>query len=529
MLQCSSVVSECPTSIVAAAISLENRPAAFLSRSSTDVRRTLVDFAADPVKELHLSHDTYENPLITRYASRDMSRIWSAQKKHSTWRRLWVALAESERELGLDITNEQLAELRDAVDDIDFEAAGQYESKLRHDVMAHVHAYGDRCPQARGIIHLGATSCYVTDNSELIQIRESLQLVRTRLVRVIDRLATFAQSQRDLPCLGFTHLQPAQPTTIGKRATLWCYDLVLDLEEIEHRIRSLKFRGVKGTTGTQATFLQLFEGNHAKVVELDRLVASKMGFDGTYAVTGQTYSRKVDTQVLSSIAGIAESAHKAGNDFRILQHRKEVEEPFEKHQIGSSAMAYKRNPMRSERMCALARFAMSLTANSQQTAATQWLERTLDDSANRRLSLPQAFLATDAALILYENITDGLVVYPKVIAQNLAGELPFMATEEILMAGVRNGGDRQDLHERIRVHSQEAARQVKELGLANDLIARLQDDPAFAGVDLAGTLDAKRYIGRAAQQVDTFLADIVAPIRERYRDALAGGGESVRV
>lgn len=476
-----------------------------------------------------MSQDIYQNPLNTRYASREMSRLWSAQTKHSTWRRLWVALAESQQELGLEISDEQIAELKAHIDDIDFDKAAEYERQLRHDVMAHVHTYRDLCPNAGGIIHLGATSCFVTDNTELIQIRDSLQLIRKRLVQVIDRLAAFAAQYRDLACLGFTHLQPAQPTTVGKRATLWCHDLVVDLEEIEHRLATLKFRGVKGTTGTQATFLQLFGGDHAKVEALDRIVSEKMGFSSQYPVTGQTYTRKVDAQVLAALSGIAQSAHKAGSDIRILQSRKEIEEPFEKHQIGSSAMAYKRNPMRSERMCALSRFAMSLAANGDHTMATQWMERTLDDSANRRLSLPQSFLAIDATLILYRNITDGLVVYPKVIAKHLGEELPFMATEEILMAAVQAGGDRQTLHEQIRVHSQEAGRQVKEHGQANDLIDRLKDDPAFAGVDFSNTLDSSRYIGRSPEQVDAFIANVVEPIRERYRADLQEAAEDLKV
>ena len=476
-----------------------------------------------------MSHDIYQTPLNTRYASRAMSRLWSDQRKHSTWRRLWVALAESERELGLDISESQIAELRGHVDDIDFDRAAAYERELRHDVMAHVHAYRDQCPTAGGIIHLGATSCYVTDNTELIQIREGLQIVRQRLVQVIDRLAAFASEYRDLPCLGFTHLQPAQPTTVGKRATLWCHDLVLDLEEIEHRLTTLKFRGVKGTTGTQATFLTLFRGDHAKVRELDRRVAARMGFDASYPVTGQTYSRKVDAQVLAALSGIGQTAHKAGSDLRLLQSRKELEEPFESKQIGSSAMAYKRNPMRAERMCALARFAMTLAANGDQTAATQWMERTLDDSANRRLSLPQAFLAIDAVLILYRNVVDGLVVYPQVIARHLSEELPFMATEEILMAGVQAGGDRQELHESIRQHSVEAGRVVKEQGGANDLLERLGRDPAFAKVDLSTALDARRFIGRAPEQVDEFVREIVDPIRSRYADALTAGQDELRV
>lgn len=409
-------------------------------------------------------YGVYRNPLIDRYASREMSAIWSPQKKHATWRKLWVALAESQQQLGLEITDQQLQQLRENVENVDFTKAAEYERKLRHDVMAHVHAYGDQCPEAKKIIHLGATSCYVTDNTELIQLRESLRLIIKRLVPVIDSLASFAEQNRDLPCLGYTHLQPAQPTTVGKRATLWCYELVLDLQELEHRIDTLQFRGVKGTTGTQASFLSLFDGNHEKVLELDRLVTEKMGFTRSYPVTGQTYSRKIDAQVLKALAGIGESAHKAGSDLRLLQHHKEIEEPFEKEQIGSSAMAYKRNPMRSERMCALARFAMNLSGNASDTAAVQWMERTLDDSANRRLSLPMSFLAIDAVLILYRNVTSGLVVYPRVIEKHLRAELPFMATEEILMQGVQAGGDRQELHERIRVHSQEAAKQIKKRG-----------------------------------------------------------------
>ena len=476
-----------------------------------------------------MNQDVYDNPLIGRYASAEMSHLWSPQVKHSTWRRLWVALAEAESELGLDISRKQIDELRSHVDDIDFAAAARYEKQLRHDVMAHVHAYGDVCPTARPIIHLGATSCYVTDNTDLILMRRSLELLRSKLVATIDRLARFAEQYRALPCLGFTHLQPAQPVTVGKRATLWCYDLVLDLEEIEHRIASLRLRGVKGTTGTQATFLSLFNGDHAKVEELDRDVCRKMGFESAYAVTGQTYSRKVDSQVIDVLAGLSQSAHKAASDLRLLQSRKEIEEPFEKHQIGSSAMAYKRNPMRAERMCGLARFVMSLSSSAAQTAATQWMERTLDDSANRRLTIPQAFLATDAILILYRNVVDGLVVYPKVIAKHLDEELPFMATEEILMAGVRAGGDRQDLHERIRVHSQEAARQVKEHGRTNDLMERLKSDAAFASVDLTGALDSQRFVGRAPEQVDAFIKHVIEPIRSRYSDELNRPPEELRV
>jgi len=458
-----------------------------------------------------------------------MCALWSPQTKHATWRRLWVALAEAERELGLDVSQSQIDELRAHVDDIDFAAAVKYEKQLRHDVMAHVHAYGDVCPHARPIIHLGATSCYVTDNTDLILMRRGLEQLRSKLVAVIDRLARFAVQYRDLPCLGFTHLQPAQPVTVGKRATLWCYDLVLDLEELEQRIERLKLRGVKGTTGTQATFLSLFGGDHAKVEGLDRLVTQKLGFDAAYTVTGQTYSRKIDTQVLDVLSGLAQSAHKFGTDLRLLQSRKEMEEPFEKDQIGSSAMAYKRNPMRSERMCGLARFVMSLQSSAAQTMATQWMERTLDDSANRRLTIPQAFLATDAILILARNVAEGLVVYPQVIARHLNEELPFMATEEILMDGVQAGGDRQDLHEKIRVHSQQAAREVKEFGRPNDLLERLQADPAFAKVDLTAALDARRFVGRAPEQVYRFVESVIEPIRRRYAAELNQTADELRV
>ena len=463
-----------------------------------------------------MSHEIYENPLISRYASREMATLWGDQRKFSTWRRLWVALAEAEAELGLPITKEQIAELRAHTDDINFDAAQQYERKLRHDVMAHVHAYGDQCPAARPIIHLGATSCYVTDNTDLILIRESLQMVAGRLAAVIVALGEFAQKYRDLPTLSFTHLQPAQPTTVGRRACLWAYDLALDLAEVEHRISSLKARSVKGTTGTQASFLELFDGDHDKVLELEQLVAKKMSFDATYAITGQTYSRKVDAQVLDTLSGIAASSHKAATDLRILAHRKEIEEPFEKDQIGSSAMAYKRNPMRSERICSLARFAMNLASNTDETHATQWMERTLDDSANRRLVIPQAFLAIDAVLILYQNVATGLVVYQQVIAKHLREELPFMATENILMAAVAAGGDRQTLHERIRQHSQAAAAVVKDQGGDNDLITRLKTDKAFAAADIDSAIDPSKLTGRSKEQVDEFLNEVVAPIRRRY-------------
>lgn len=463
-----------------------------------------------------MTHEAYDNPLVSRYSSPEMSRLFSPQHKHSTWRRLWVALAEAEAEMGLPVSKAQIDELRAHVDDIDFAAAVKYERQLRHDVMAHVHAYGDQCPAARPIIHLGATSCYVTDNADLLIMRDALRLAAAKLAGVIDALATFAVRYRDLPTLGFTHLQPAQPTTVGRRACLWAYDLALDLEEFEHRLATLKARSVKGTTGTQASFLSLFDGDHAKVRQLERLVAQKMGFDATYAVTGQTYSRKVDSQIVDVLAGLASSAHKAATDLRILAHRKEMEEPFEEDQIGSSAMPYKRNPMRNERICGLARFAMSLQSSTAATIATQWMERTLDDSANRRLVIPQAFLATDAILILYQNVAAGLVVYPEVIARNLREEVPFMATENILMAAVAAGGDRQDLHERIRRHSQAAAAEVKQHGKPNDLLARLAADKAFANVNLDAAVDPATLTGRSAEQVDEFLAEVVEPIRKRY-------------
>ena len=463
-----------------------------------------------------MSHDRYENPLTSRYASTEMSSLWSEQRKFGIWRRLWVILAEAERQLGLPITEEQIAELRSQVDNIDFVAAAKYEKKLRHDVMAHVHTYGDVCPSARGIIHLGATSCYVTDNADLLLLREGLQLVARRLMGVIDQLSKFAAQQRSLACLGFTHLQPAQPTTVGKRACLWAYDLVLDLYEVEHRIAEMRARSIKGTTGTQASFLALFHGDHAKVRELEKLVAKKIGFDDSYAVTGQTYTRKIDSQIVDALSGIAQSAHKLTTDLRLLASRKEMEEPFEADQIGSSAMAYKRNPMRSERVCALSRFVISLQSSAANTVATQWMERTLDDSANRRLVLPQAFLAIDAILVLLQNISSGLVVYPQVVSRNLQEELPFMATENLLMAAVERGGDRQNLHEVIRKRSHEAAAVVKQQGKPNDLLERLASEPDFAGVDLQAALDPAQYVGRAPEQVDEFIAEVIEPLRARY-------------
>jgi len=463
----------------------------------------------------------YDNPLIARYASKKMSEHFGPQKKFSTWRKLWIALAEAELELGLPVTQAQIDELKEHVDDIDFDVAAAYEKKLRHDVMAHVHAYGDLCPNAKGIIHLGATSCFVTDNGDAILYREALRMVRDRLVVVIDRLAKFAAEYRALPCLGLTHLQPAQPTTVGKRATLWTYDFATDLEDLEYRVANFKTLGNKGTTGTQASFLKLFDGDHAKVRELERRVCAKIGFDKAFAVTGQTYPRKLDAQILDVLSRIAQSAHKFATDMRILANKKELEEPFEKNQIGSSAMAYKRNPMRCERVCSLARFVMSLQSSPAMTIATQWMERTLDDSANRRLSIPQAFLAIDAILIVIQNVVENIVVYPKVVEKNLRAELPFMATENILMAAVEAGGDRQDLHEHIRQHSVAAANVVKIEGGENDLLERLRKDPAFASVDIDAEMDPSKFVGRAPEQVDEFIAEVVEPIRARYADLAA--------
>ncbi len=463
-------------------------------------------------------HDRYENPLISRYSSTEMAELWGDQRKFSTWRRLWVMLAEAEQELGLPITDEQLAQMRAHLDDIDFDVAAKHEKRLRHDVMAHVTTFGECCPSAKPIIHLGATSCFVTDNTDLILMREGLTLVARRIAGVIDALGTFAEKYRDLPCLGFTHLQPAQPTTVGKRACLWAYDLALDLAEVEHRLATLRARSVKGTTGTQASFLELFAGDHNKVRELERRVAAKMGFSETYAVTGQTYSRKVDAQVLDALSGVAQSAHRSATDLRLLISRKEIDEPYVKDQIGSSAMAYKRNPMRCERICAISRFVMALQSSAAQTMATQWMERTLDDSANRRLTIPQAFLGIDAVLLIYQTIASGMHVYPQVVARNLLDELPYMATENIMMAQAKQGGDRQELHERIRIHSLAAADHVKATGATTDVLARIAADPAFAGANIEAALDPHQYVGRAPQQVDEFLTDIVAPIRSRYRN-----------
>jgi adenylosuccinate lyase len=478
------------------------------------------------------SLQVYDNPLVTRYASKEMARLWGPQRKFSTWRRLWVALAEAQHELGLladdgkstRITPPQLAELRAHVDDIDFNAAAIYEHRLRHDVMAHIHTYADVCPTAREIIHLGATSCYVTDNTDLLLMREGLGLVRDRLVGVIDALARFAERWRDLPTLGFTHFQPAQLTTVGKRASLWCADFLLDLHEIEHRIATLRFRGAKGTTGTQASFLALFHGNHDKVRRLDALVAQKMGFDAVYPVTGQTYSRKVDSMLLDTLSGVDQSAHKFGTDLRLLAHRQEVDEPFEKDQVGSSAMAYKRNPMRSERMCGLARFGSSLSVSAAQNAATQWLERTLDDSVNRRLIIPQAFLTADGVLRLALNISNGLMPNPEVIRREVEKTFPYMATENLLMAAVAAGADRQAVHECIRRHSHQVTAELKAGG-RNNLLELLRADPIMQNVDFGRVLDQGHFIGRAPQQVDEFLAQEVAPVRQRYPQLLGQGAE----
>jgi adenylosuccinate lyase len=464
------------------------------------------------------AHQTYDNPLAERYASRAMLELWSPQRKFSTWRRLWVALAEVQRELGLAISEAQIRAMSAHVETIDFAAAQAYETTLRHDVMAHVHAFGDQVPEARPIIHLGATSCYVTDNTDLILMRDALGMIRAQVAGVILTLGDFARRWRDLPCLGYTHFQPAQPLTVGKRATLWAYDLVHDLAELDHRIDTLAFLGVKGTTGTQNSFLALFNGDHDKVRELDRRVAARFGFERLQPVSGQTYTRKLDARVLETLAGIAESGHRFGCDIRLLAHERELREPFESRQIGSSAMAYKRNPMRAERLCSLARYLRALPAAASETAATQWLERTLDDSAIRRIILPQGFLAADACLSLHHNIAAGLEVNPAVVARNLQRELPFMATEAILMAGVTAGGDRQELHERIRVHSLAAADRLDQGERDNDLLERLANDPAFAQVDLVATLDPRRAVGRSPQQVDEFLETVVEPLRARFGD-----------
>ena len=467
----------------------------------------------------------YQNPLITRYASRAMAELFSARRRTETWRQLWIYLAESERELGLPITAAQIAEMKKQRANIDWKFVAAKEKEVRHDVMAHVHAFGKVAPAAAPIIHLGATSCYVTDNGDLMIFREAMRMVAAKLAAVVALLGDFAKKHRRLPTLAFTPVQPAQPTTVGKRATLWAQDFALDLAELENRIANLPLRGATGTTGTQASFMELFNNDRRKVAALNRRIAEKCGFKKLLAVTGQTYTRKLDSQILATLAGVAESAHKFATDLRLLAGRKEMEEPFEKSQIGSSAMAYKRNPMRSERICSLARFVMSLPANAWATHATQWLERTLDDSANRRLSLPQAFLAVDAILELCANVASGLVVYPKIIERNLRAELPFMMTENVLMEAVKAGGNRQGLHEKIRQHAQAAAREVKQNGRDNDLVSRLAADPAFAAVakKIAALADPALYVGRAPEQVDEFLRTVVAPLKKRYKPAKIGG------
>ena len=475
--------------------------------------------------------NTYESPLCSRYASDAMQFIFSPDKKFQTWHRLWIALARAEMQLGLPVTQEQIDEMELHKDEIDYEYAAEMEKKLRHDVMAHVHAYGRQCPKAMPIIHLGATSCYVGDNTDIILMREGLELIRAELVNVISRLAAFADKYKDLPTLGFTHFQPAQLTTVGKRATLWINDLLLDLDEVNYRISTLKLLGSKGTTGTQASFLELFDGDHEKCRELERLIAEEMGFDGCFSVSGQTYSRKIDAGVLSTLSGIAQSAGKFATDMRLLSHLKELEEPFEEKQIGSSAMPYKRNPMRSERICSLARYVMADAQNPAMTAYNQWFERTLDDSANKRISIPEAFLATDALLNIYLNIASGIRVYEKVIEKHIENELPFMATENIMMDAVKKGGDRQQLHERIRIHSVAAGAVVKEQGLENDLISRIASDPLFGLTEeeIRRSMDARAYVGRAPQQVTEFLEQDVKPVLQRYASLLSDKGAELKV
>ena len=465
-------------------------------------------------------YQSYVSPLVERNASAEMAELFGARKKFSTWRRLWLELARAQKKLGLPITQGQINQMARHLDDIDFKKAADFEKRFRHDVVAHIHAFARAAPKAAPIIHLGATSCFVGDNADLIIMREALQITAGKLAAVINLLGKFAKEQRDVATLGYTHFQPAQLTTVGKRATLWCCEFAMDLQEIEHRLETLPFRGVKGTTGTQASFLELFEGRHSKVKQLDKEVAAAFGFKKTCAVTGQTYQRKVDTLVVNCLASVAQSAHKLCNDLRLLANLKEIEEPFEKTQVGSSAMPYKRNPMRCERATALSRLVLSLASSPAMTASEQWFERTLDDSANRRVVIPEAFLAVDGILEILINVLDGLVVYPKVIAAHLQAELPFMATENILMAAVKAGGNRQELHEKIRLHSQAAAAQVKQFGRPNDLIYRLKADISFRKVDFEKVLNPKNYIGRAPQQVDEFIRGIVEPVRRKYRKYL---------
>ncbi len=466
--------------------------------------------------------DTYESPLNSRYASREMQFLFSPDKKFRTWRKLWIALAESEKELGLKITDEQIDELKSHAEDINYEVAAEREKAVRHDVMSHVYAYGVQCPKAKGIIHLGATSCYVGDNTDIIIMTEALELVRKKVVNVIALLSDFAMKYKDMPTLGFTHFQPAQLTTVGKRASLWIQDLMIDLENIEHQLSKAKLLGSKGTTGTQASFFELFDGDHDKVKKLDKMIAEKLGYNDVFAVSGQTYTRKLDSEMLSILSLVAQSAYKFSNDIRLLQNLKEIEEPFEKNQIGSSAMAYKRNPMRCERISSLARYVITDALNPAITASTQWFERTLDDSANKRISVAEAFLATDAILEIYINVVDGLVVYPKVIEQHIANELPFMATENILMSAVKKGGDRQELHEKIRIHSMEAGKTVKVEGKKNDLIERIAADPAFDvdAKELEAVLCSRDYVGRAPEQTQEFIEECVKPMLEKNKDIL---------
>lgn len=462
--------------------------------------------------------NTYENPLCSRYASSEMQYIFSPDKKFTTWHRLWIALARAEMKLGLPITQEQIDEMEAHADEVDYAYAAQKEKELRHDVMAHVHTFGNQCPKAMPIIHLGATSCYVGDNTDIIIMREGLELIKVELVNVIARLSDFADKYMDVPTLGFTHFQPAQLTTVGKRATLWLNDLLMDLDEVKYRISTLRLLGSKGTTGTQASFLELFDGDHAKCIELERLIAEEMGFDACVPVSGQTYSRKVDFGVLSTLSGIAQSAAKFATDIRLLSHLKELEEPFESNQIGSSAMPYKRNPMRCERICSLARYVIADAQNPAMTEYNQWFERTLDDSANKRISIPEAFLAVDAILNIYDNVASGIKVYEKVIEKHIKEELPFMATENIMMDAVKKGGNRQELHERIRIHSIAAGAVVKEQGLPNDLLKRIASDPVFGLTEeeVSAHLEARDYVGRAPEQVSDFLKTYVRPVLTEY-------------
>ena len=473
-------------------------------------------------EEMNVSYDKYVSPLSERYASREMQAVFSPDRKFRTWRKLWIALAETEKELGLDITDEQIEELKAHAEDINYADAKAREKEVRHDVMSHVYAYGLQCPKARGIIHLGATSCYVGDNTDIILMRDALAIIRRKLINAISELARFADEYKDLPTLAFTHFQPAQPTTVGKRATLWINEFMMDLEDLDYVSGSLKMLGSKGTTGTQASFLELFNGDHAACEKADQMIAEKMGFAGCYPVSGQTYSRKVDTRVINVLAGIAASATKFSNDIRLLQHLKEVEEPFEKSQIGSSAMAYKRNPMRSERIASLSRYVIADALNPAITSSVQWFERTLDDSANKRLSVPEGFLACDGILDLVVNVVDGLVVYPKVITKHLMAELPFMATENIMMDAVKAGGDRQEMHEKIRQLSMEAGRNVKVEGLDNNLFDLIDAVPAFplTKEELTASLDPKKYVGRAPQQVTSYLANVVNPMLESNKEVL---------